>query len=69
MLDKLKNKLSRSQRQTFHDAFGKAHEWIDKAGIDGFENFSKSFRVRGLRDGSRVDIEVKKGSAFTGNVE
>ena len=50
------------------DAFAKAHRFIDNAGPNGVGPTSKSYPVRGRRDGSRVDVEVKKGLAFVERV-
>lgn len=64
VLEVLKNKLDEAERRIRQDAFVKAHRFIDNAGQGGVGRTSKSFPVRGRRDGSRVDIEVIKGVAF-----
>jgi len=64
LLEVLKNKLDEGERRMRQDAFAKAHRFIDNAGPGGVGPTSKSYPVRGRRDGSRVDIEVKEGIAF-----
>jgi hypothetical protein len=64
LLETLSNKLAEEERMIRQDAFAKAHRFIDNAGPSGVGPTSKSYPVRGRRDGSRVDVEVKKGLAF-----
>jgi hypothetical protein len=64
MLGALEDRLDEFERDIRRDAFIKAHRFIDNAGPGGVGETSKSYPVRGRRDGSRVDIEVKKGIAF-----
>ena len=64
LLDALENKLDEAERRIRQDAFAKAHRFINNAGPGGVGPTSKSYPVRGRRDGSRVDIEVRKGIAF-----
>jgi hypothetical protein len=68
LLETLRNKLEESERRIRQDAFAKAHRFIDNAGPGGVGPTSKSFPVRGRHDGSRVDIEVRRGIAFAAGV-
>jgi hypothetical protein len=64
LLTVLENRLEGEERRIREDCFKKAHRFIDNAGPGGVGPTTKGFPVRGRRDGSRVDIEVKKGLAF-----
>ncbi len=64
LLEVLENRLEESERMIRRDAFAKAHRFIDNAAPGGVGPTSKSYPVRGRRDGCRVDIEVRKGLAF-----
>ena len=64
LLTALENRLDDEERRIREDCFRKAHRFIDSAGPGGVGPTTKNFPVRGRRDGSRVDIEVKKGLAF-----
>ncbi len=69
LLAVLENRLDRFEREIRQDAFLKAHRFINNAGPDGVGVTSKSYPVRGRKDGSRVDIMVHKGIAFIRRVE
>lgn len=65
LLTALHNKIHHQSAALRHDAFQKAHRFIDAAAAGGGVGPTrKSFYVRGRRDGSRVDIEVQRGLAF-----
>jgi len=64
LLTALENRLADKERRIREDCFKKAHRFIDNAGPGGVGPTTKSFPVRGTHDGSRVDIDVKKGLAF-----
>ena len=64
LLTTLENRLSDEERRIRDDCFKKAHRFIDNAGPGGVGPTTKGFPVRGRHDGSRVDIDVKKGIAF-----
>ncbi len=64
LLTTLENRLDEKERTIREDCFKRAHRFIDNAGPGGVGPTSKGFPVRGRNDGSRVDIDVKKGLAF-----
>jgi len=64
LLTALENRLDDKERRIREDCFRRAHRFIDNAGPGGVGPTTKGFPVRGRHDGSRVDIDVKKGLAF-----
>ena len=66
MLASLQGKLSKAELAIRADAFARATRFINQAGPGGVNETSKSYRVRERSDGSRVDVVVIKGIAFTG---
>ncbi len=60
--------LSKSQKKTRDEAYGDARGYIEAAAPDGVSApISKTFQNKGLKKGERdhrVDIEVRKGTAF-----
>lgn len=64
LLNALESKLDERERTLREDCFHKARRFIDNAAPGGVGPTSKTFLVRGRRDGSRVDIVVIKGLAF-----
>ena len=53
-----------TRSEEFVRTFRRAHRFIDNAGPRGVGPTTKGFPVRGRHDGSRVDVDVKKGLAF-----
>jgi hypothetical protein len=66
LLEKLRNKLSASDRDARESGFAAAHVFInvceDASGV--YAVFKKSFPQKPNRFGVRVDIEVGRGCAF-----
>lgn len=69
-IQRLKNKLSKSQLEQRKDVFAKAEDEVNRCshngGVMASDYIPKSFVVRGTRS-ERVDIEVWQGTAFLSN--
>ncbi len=68
MLEKLKNKIPKSEAKIRETAFKKAAKYIEQASKNGGLNATafNSFNVKGTKR-ERVDIEVRTGIAFVPN--
>ncbi len=65
LLSGLGNRIGDVEFKLRREAFHRAHDFVDRAQEGGGVGFAKkSFLVRGLRDATRVDIEVQSGLAF-----
>ena len=69
MLEDLRNLLTAAEQRFREEAFGEAHEFVDRAAVAGGvcvtnKPVMKSFPRRSRRDHRRVDIEVRTGRAF-----
>ncbi len=68
LLQKLRNKITKSQLLERITEFLKAEKFIEQAGRNGGVDakVSKTFKKKGTKD-IRVDVEVIKGTAFIEN--
>ncbi len=65
MLDDLAAQLTDAELQARQAAFAQAREFINRAArAGGVGPVKKSFPLKSVRGGIRVDIEVQKGTAF-----
>lgn len=65
-LETLKGKLSRTEMRERERPFNKAHGFIDEAPKEGYDApATRSFQPMPAQKDVRVDVELKKGKAFT----